>query len=146
MPTVTFTTDAIVANRGFSADAWIVGNRLRHDRTLDHTGVETADVVVLSSDIGPYPAGTTVQVVLQSFASRLAALEQANRVFGFWRVDAFIRPYFYVNAIKRRSVSGSFTADAVVTIVGPHSFTANAVIFSPGSGSSHSFTVNAFLV
>lgn len=144
MPSSSFTFDATIANRRFTADAWILGTRLLHDRTLDHTGTEGADVVVLSATIGPYPQGTTVQAVLSDFAVRLTALEVANRVFAYFRVDAFIQPRFTANAIIKKNKTGSFTLDAVKAIA--HSFTVNAVIKHPGTTSPTTFTIDAFLV
>lgn len=144
MPSASFTVDSVIANKRFTADAVIIGNRLRHDRTLDHNGTQDTTTVVLSSAIGPYPTGTTVQVVLVDFAARLLALESANHVFDDFTVDAFILPHFWINAVVKRTVSGSFTADAVITLVGPHSFTVDAAIFRVSSATT--FTINAFIV
>lgn len=145
MPSSTFAIDGIVANRGFSCDAFILGNRLRHDRTLDHTGVQTADTVVLTSTIGPYIAGSTVESVLLSMVNRLNDLDSTNRKFGTFTMNAYIPTHFTLNAVIKRAVSASFTANAVITSA-QKNFTANAIIrFTPEEGAV-AFTIDAFVV
>jgi hypothetical protein len=147
MPSATFTFDADIAFKRFSADAVIVGNRLRHDRTNDHTGTQDTTTVVLSDAIGGYAAGTTVQAVLADLAARLVALESSTRRRGSWTVDAFIRPRFVADAVIRRTITPSgFTANAAISLSGPGSFTLNAVIKTPDSSNAQTFTIGAFLV
>lgn len=144
MVTGSLTLDATIANTRFTADAVLIGIRPRHDRTSDHTGTQDTTTVTLSTAIGQYPAGTTVQAVLASFATRLSALDSANRRFATFTVNAFVLPRFWANAIVQRSTSGSFTANAVINLSAPASFTVNAVIRT--AARSGTFTVGAYVV
>lgn len=150
MPSGTFGLDSVLANKRFVLDAWVVGNRLRHDRTADHSGTQDTTTVVLSSAIGQYPAGTTVQAVLESMVNRILSLESANHAFGFFTFDAFVQPRFTLNAVIVEEGTASFTLDAVLNLAGPGSFTLNAVIFvssgGGGGGGTRSFTLAAFIV
>jgi hypothetical protein len=140
MPSSTFAIDAVLASRGFTADAVILGNRLRHDRTLDHNGVQPSSSVTLSTAIGPYPAGTTVEAVLIDFAARLTILDSANRSFGVFTASALIAAHFSADAIIKGVPTGSFTVDAILG----RAFTANAVI--KDGGIANSLTADAFIV
>lgn len=65
-----------------------------HDRTYDHTDTESEDTVILSEDVGPYPAGTNLHDVLIGMAARLRGVEDSY-VHGFTRfsLDALVVPY-----------------------------------------------------
>lgn len=144
MPSATFTVDAVVANRRFSLSSFISGSRVRHNRTDDHTGTQDSTTVVLSSAIGQYAAGATIQSVLASMATRLVSLESSNHRFATFTFNAFVLPHFWLNAITRRTPTGSFTANAVISLTGPQSFTLNAVVFR--AASARTFSLSAFLV
>lgn len=116
---------------------------LQHDRTIDHSGTEDTTTVTISSVIGPHPVGTTLQVVLADFATRIVALETGARRFGTFRFDAFIQPYFKFNAVLKKTPSSTFTLNAVLTLAGNKSFTLNAAI---RRGPTTTFTLDAFLV
>ena len=141
----TLTADAVISFRYFTLDAAIIAPYSRHDRGGNqHMGTQDTTTVVLSEAIGQYPAGTTVQVVLASMVARLVTLTSANHVFGSFTGDAFILPHFWADAVTLRTTAGSLTGDAVVTLAGPQSLTADAVLVRPASGLS--FTANAFFV
>lgn len=123
-------------------DAVILGSRLMHDRTLDHTGTQTADTVVLTSQIGPYAAGMTIQAVLEAMIERLTVLDSSNHRFGTFSANAYVAPHYTLDSILKRSVSSSFTANAVVSPP-QKSFTINARIFIPNE---LSFAIDAFIV
>ena len=123
-------------------DAVILGSRLMHDRTLDHTGTQTADTVVLTSQIGPYAAGMTVQAVLEAMIERLTVLDSSTRRFGTFSVNSYIPPHFTLNSIVLLSVSSTFTANAVISPP-QKSFTIDARIFIP---SELSFAIDAYIV
>ena len=144
MPSAAFTVDATIASRRFTLNAFLVGSRVRHDRTLDHTGVEDATTVVLASAIGQYPAGTTVQAVLASMVARFTAIESSNHHYAYATLDAFILPHFWLNAVKKRTISSSYVLDAVVSRA--QTFTLNAALRTATSGGTRTFTLAAFVV
>jgi hypothetical protein len=61
-----FTLNATLGALGFKMDAFIVDNNalLRHFRERDHTGTLLDTSVVLMSNLGPWPAGTTLHAIL----------------------------------------------------------------------------------
>lgn len=133
MPSSSVTADAVISYRGFTADAWILGDRQKHHRVRDHFGIESDLYVALSSNVGPYVAYTPVHWVLSDMIDRLARLENNNRVRADFTADAFIAAngtyglgFVVADAVTKDSASGSFTADAVFGYSG--SITADAVI------------------
>jgi hypothetical protein len=132
----------------FSADA-IVGTataqRWRHHRLRDHFGFESDENVALSAPLGPFPAGTPIHDVVDDLISRLTALESGNHyVFSFTGNGYILAPgtvvetspgtwrgAFFMSAALKKNMTGSFTANAVITRGGR--FTANAVIQGPRS-------------
>ena len=139
-----FTADAIVAARSFTADAWIMGDRWKHHRVRDHFGMESDLYVSLSADVGPYVAFTPVHFVLEDMLARLERLENSNRVRDSFTADGWIAAsgtyglgIIRADAVIKDAGSGSFTADAILVTGG--SFTANAIIMP-------SFTANAYIV
>lgn len=90
----------------------------KHDRTLDHYGVEDDTTTILSANVGRYAAGAILHDVLVDLQERLAFIESSPG-----------------------TVVMSFTAGASLFISG-YSFTADAVIVSKVG----SFTANALLV
>lgn len=64
MPEASFTISAVVTD----------GDVFRHFRDRDHRGVLLDTSVELEDDIGDYPAGTTLAVVLADLTARLEAL------------------------------------------------------------------------
>lgn len=140
----TLTLDALIADRHFTLDGYIIGNRVRHDRTIDHTGVEDTTTVTLSTAIGPYPAGTTVQIVLADLMARLVSLDAGVHSVAHFTLDAVIAAYFSLNAVIYRPTSATFTLDAAISLSGPGTFTLNAALIKPAT--SATFTLNGFVV
>jgi len=99
--------DAIIASRGFTANAWIIDDGFQtHDVNTDHHGILSDLVVAITEDIGPYVAYTPVHWILSDLAARLTALETADRVRDTFTADAWI-------ALSGTYGLGYFTADAV---------------------------------
>lgn len=144
--TTSFTLDAEIALRRFTLDGFITGNPVRHDRTIDHTGVEDATTVSLSAPIGLYPAGMTVQAFLDALTARVTALETGNHVVRSFLFDAVLsRLLFTLNAVKRVPVAaGFYNINAVLTLTVRRSgsFTLDAS-FRPAFGA---ITLDAYLV
>lgn len=141
----TFTADAVIAARRFTADAWIMGERWRHHRTRDHFGIESDLYVVLSEDVGPYVAFTPIHYVLEDILDRLAFLEDYERTRRTFTADAWLaasgtygRGAIFTDSVIKKTITGnSFTADARIARGG--SFTANAYI-------QLVFTANAYII
>ncbi len=128
----------------FTADAVLVGGRERHHRDRDHSGYEYDDVIVLSEPVGPYAAGTSLDVVLAALELRMAALETtyysgSTAVLGSFFIDARIGDYFSAYSVILSASSASFSMDALLIRGG--SFSLDAVLAGNGS-----FTVDALLV
>lgn len=103
---------------------------MAHDRTLDHYGTEDTTTTVLATQIGQYPAGTTLHDVLVSMVARLDFIESVG--------DTTRVGYLLADAIILKTISSTLTADAfLVGFIG--SFTADAFI-------QPSFTADAFIV
>jgi len=134
-----FSADAIIGARYFTADAWIVAERWTHDRVRDHHGAESDLNVVLEADIGPYAAYTPIHYVFEGLHDRLVQLESSNRVRSSFTADAVISGNAILAdaIIHKPDVTASFTADAVLIRGG--SFTADAWIQA-------GFTADAFIV
>lgn len=82
---------------------------LLHDRTAFHVGTEDTETTVLAEDIGRYPAGMSLQDVLEDMAARLSFTEENG-----CDVKVF-----------------ALTADAQIISGQTASFTADATIFDP---------------
>lgn len=131
-----------MASGNFSARAVIAGGRWQHDLENDHFGSLPDVMVAISSPIGKWPEGTPLHVVLQDLYSRVVTATSANRRVGAFTANAFIDPdFFKIDAILKRSMTGSMTADAVFDLVGTKNFTVDAVLRALGS-----MTVDAILV
>jgi len=141
MATGNFTVDSVISERYFSIKAVIVGTSLRHFRDRDHSGTQDDTTVVLATGIGQYAAGTVLHDVLASLEARILAIGSTNSHIGGFKVDAFIHPYFYLNAVIYKAQSGTFSADAWFAYGG--SFTLNSITRSVATGS---FTANASIV
>lgn len=103
-----------------------------HDRTKFHYGTEDINTAVLAADIGRYPAGMSLQLVLEDFVRRLEFVETAG-------CDTHLL-FFTGNALLLAVRTGSFTANA--ELIGPN-FKMDAVLLGP---QSVSFTANAVIV
>lgn len=146
-----FTGDAYITI-GTPGDDSII-ERWQHHRLRDHFGYESDLYVTLSGRIGPWEEGTPIHYVIEDLLTRMDALEgSTHKVFSFTADATFLAPggpvettagtwtsVFTGNAIKKRTMTGSFTASAYFDHKG--SFTANAWIRFQGS-----FTCNAILV
>lgn len=141
MATGNFTVDSVISERYFSIKAVIVGTSLRHFRDRDHSGTQDDTTVVLATGIGQYAAGTVLHDVLASLEARILAIGSTNSHIGGFKVDAFVRPYFTLNAAIYKAQSGSLTIDAWFARGG--SFNADAVTRAVATGS---FTANASIV
>lgn len=96
-----------------TANAWIVGGRIRHHREHDHHGADYADFVVLSRRIGPYEEQTPLQFVFEDLAARIARVESTDIVRDSFTADAYISPwYILANAVIYAELAGSFVLDA----------------------------------
>lgn len=80
---------------------------MAHDRTLDHYGTEDTTTAVLSAAIGQYPAGTSLQTVLEGMLARIATLEAVPIT---WHS-------VLSNAVVKKTTSSSFTANAISSAV-----------------------------
>jgi hypothetical protein len=122
----------------FTLDAFIQGQRWRHHRVRDHTGAESDLYVVLSEDIGKYPAFTPIHHVLADMAARLAYLEDWDRTHASFTLDAVIgSQVITLDAAIAGTASGSFTIDAYLNHAS--SFTLDAVLVGR-------LTLDAFIV
>lgn len=122
----------------FTIDADIVSERWTHDLNHDHHGELPDDMVELSAAFGPYAAGTLISAVLADFNARLIQLENYDRVFDEFSIDADITDrVFTIDAVISGTQTGSFTIDADIYAGG--SFTIDADIVGR-------FTIDAFIV
>lgn len=142
----TLTADAIIGTN-------LVGNRWQHHRLRDHFGYESDLYVTLNERIGPWEEGTPIHFVIEDLESRLIALESSNhKVFSFTGDSIILAPggvvetapgtwraAFLTNAVKKKTGTTTFTANAYVNRGG--AFSANACIRFQGS-----FTCSAILV
>jgi hypothetical protein len=136
----------------FTASAVIHGGRWQHHRLRDHFGVESDLYIVLNERLGPWEEGTPIHFVIDDLLARIEALESANRVQGTFTANAYLlnpgsivessagtwRGIFWADAITKRTMSSSFTAQAWLTgggkitmnaiIIGRRRFTADAVL------------------
>lgn len=99
----------------------------QHDRTYDHRDTEDCSVVVLSTDIGRYPAGTPLCEVLFDLFARWEQVQSDYGhgffVFGF---NALIAPYDPAGALM-----GVIGLDAVIEEEGSDTFGLDAEIVAP---------------
>ena len=72
----------------FTLDAFIQGERWKHHRQRDHTGADSDLYVMLSTDVGKYPAFTPIHYVLADLVARLIYLEDYRRTYGSFTIDA----------------------------------------------------------
>jgi hypothetical protein len=77
--------------------------RTTHHRRWDHHEFDVPSNMVLEFDMGIYSAGMTIEDVLLSLVSRIAALEMSGNIYGF-----------EARAVFLREKSSSFKADAVL--------------------------------
>lgn len=116
----------------FLAEAWLADTGLqKHDRSEDHYGTETDADVVLSADIGPYPAGTT----LASYLSGLQFLLNA-----WQKIDLYVFTF-----LAQWEISGGYGEIPVGAEIRRLVFSADAVVFAVEQSSS-STTMDAFIV
>lgn len=106
---------------------------LLHDRTGFHVGTEDTETTVLAEDIGRYPAGMSLQDVLEDMAARLSFTEANGCDVKVLALTA--------DAQIVSSPAASFTADAII-FDPAKALTLDAVIFAT---TSTSFTADAFL-
>lgn len=100
-----------------TAGAVISSGVTGHSRQDDHYGTQPDTLVVLDGQIGQWPSGTDVHTVLGDIINRLAALESTNLHVGVMSAGAFIRPWFPVRSVIRRTQSQSWqTIDAKITL------------------------------
>jgi predicted Zn-dependent protease with MMP-like domain len=149
---LTATMDALILSRHFSADAWVIGGRSKHDRFYDHFGTEPDSVIALSGPVDKWPTGTDLHTVLVDIFARLALLETASHKVSAFSAAAWIRPHLTVDAIIRKvgvttdpfGNTVHFHIDAVITNSRRNgSFSAAAAIIT--SDPTH-FTADAFLI
>lgn len=98
----------------FTADAVIspYGRRNQHFRDRDHDGVLDLSKVVLSQDIGPYPAGTTVSAFLTSVYSALVSNYPLHQFTADARIKGLTTGQVIAWAVKKKTTTRTFTADA----------------------------------
>lgn len=127
--------------------------RIRHHRDRDHDGEDLDSFVGLSAPIGPWEIGTPIKYVLFDLYTRFTALESSNHHLGSITVDAYalapgsfagsapgtIRGLLSIDAIVKKSMSGSITIDAEVVKGG--SITIDAWVRPTGS-----ITIDAYVV
>lgn len=122
----------------FTIDARILGERWTHDMENDHHGNLPDTRVELSTPIGYHPAGTTIAAVLGDFAGRLLQLENFERTFDTFSIDATITDkVFTIDAVVSGTQEGSFSIDAFINAGA--TFTIDAKIVGR-------FTIDAFVV
>jgi hypothetical protein len=135
------TANAVFGDRYFKADAWILGNRLRHHREHDHYGEIPDTSVIINGAIGPYPDGTDVHTVLLGLYDRQAALEAGTLRTRNFNADAYLQPNFKGDAVIKRTIADTFTLDAYFGRSG--SFTADSFLFKLATAT---IPANAFLI
>jgi hypothetical protein len=140
-----FSADAFIGGY-FTIDAWVLADRWKHHRTRDHWGAESDLYIVLSSSIGKYAEGTPVHYVLEDMLYRIQQVEDNNRVWGDFALDAWL-------AVSGTYGQGVIDFDAVIkgTLIGDdYRFTADADIiagtFTVDARVTPSFTISAFVI
>lgn len=122
----------------FTIDANIVSERWTHHIEHDHHDNLPDTRVELGSGFGPYAAGALVSDVLADLNNRLTQLENNERYFDSFTIDAAITDrVFTIDAIISGTTESSFTIDAKVASVGQ--FTIDAKLVGR-------FTIDAFIV
>jgi hypothetical protein len=144
-----FALDAEVGDLWFTLNAWLIGSRWQHDRSLDHSGTQLDTVVVLDGPIGKYPDGANLHNVLEDMLARITALEDGNHVVPSpFSLDAFILPHFWLDAVIFRADTGpttflldawfafgdSFTLDAFLRIAAVSALTLDAFLIDSPFG------------
>lgn len=89
MATATFTIDSAFSIP-FTINAYIVGDRWRHDLTNDHFGDLSSLQVVSEQYFGPYPPGTPLHYILEYLVNRIIELESRAKGFGNFGVNAYL--------------------------------------------------------
>lgn len=128
----------------FTVSAWIASTSLpTHDRLLDHSGSEPDTVVVLSAAVGPYAAGTTLDVFLAAlYAAALTAANSSNATVKSFTAHAWITGgVFSVNSSLVGTVSASTTASAEIIGGAVASLSADALLIP----AVKTLTINAYL-
>lgn len=93
----------------------------QHDRTLSHFGTQPDTSITLVDAHGPLAAGTTLDQVLAYLYNRAESLN--GPLFG---VDAFIQPYFGLDAVITDEAGDTYALDA--WIAGGASFGLDAIV------------------
>jgi hypothetical protein len=110
----------------FSAHAYIVHDRWRHDINNDHFGDLSTLGVVIEAPVGPWVEGTPLHYVLDWFAQRIIDIESVTKHKRNFGANAYIlAPGITVDlggglimgvmdahSVLLKSRSSSFTADA----------------------------------
>jgi len=137
-----FTLDAEVLPRRFTADAWLVNDTFQqHHRLRDHFGADSDLYVMLSKSIGKYVEYTPVHYVLEDMMERLTYLEDYERTRSSFTLDAAITTNsIYIDAVIASTMSGpSFGFELEAWVRLGASFTFDARIHDV-------FTVDPFII
>lgn len=134
----------------FGLGAYIVSDRWRHDINNDHFGDLSTLSVIIEAPIGRWPQGTPLHFVLDDIATMLSEAESKDMQlysFGAYAIivgpggtvtsGSNVRSALSVNAIRKRSYTATFAANAVKG----KAFTIDAIIRAQAY-----FSVNAVIV
>jgi hypothetical protein len=122
----------------FTLDAVITHEHWKHHRLRDHFGADSDLYIMLSERVGKYEAFTPIHHVLADMVARLGWLEDYSRTRSSFTLDAVISSQVIpLDAVVKRTMSGSFTLDARLIHTG--SFTLDAHLVGR-------FTLDAFIV
>lgn len=153
MPYGFVTLDAYVSRKSFTLNAWVIGGRHRHHRTLDHFGADSDLYITLDEAVGPWGGGTPIKYVIADLYARITALSSSTHYVRVAYLNAVVlapggsvetsagtfRAIFWLDAIAKRAASSSFTLSALITRGG--SMTLDAYVQTVGH-----FYLNAFVV
>ena len=165
----TFTVDSVIKRTGI-AGSFTVDAVIRKTQSGTFTanavinkaqsGSLTLDSIIRKAQTGSFAVDAVIKKAGTGSFTANAALKKTG-IAGSFTADAFIQPYFTIDAVIAEgasTVQGTFTADAVVKKTISSSFTADAVIRKTGiagsftedavirrTGTSGSFTANAVL-
>lgn len=103
----------------FTMDAYVVGDRWRHDIVNDHFGDLSSLQVVSEQWFGPYPPGTPLHYILEWLVNRIIDIESREKGFGQVSMNAYlldlggsvesggtVRGAFSIDGVRFQAVSG----------------------------------------
>jgi hypothetical protein len=114
----------------FTAHAYIVGDRWRHDINNDHFGDLSSLGVIIDAPVGQWEAGTPLHYVLDWFAQRIISIESVTKRKYSFHTDSYVLGLgetvevsgtvygvWAAYSVIDKSYTDSFTADAIKGLV-----------------------------